>query len=142
MVLEVNCSGRNVDEVVLEELRKGNNSEEVILAATPEVLSAAYARISRDPRPVDELRADARTEIEKSRKSTENIIFSMGHHSVAEHAVLNFDLMGLSRLAVEALEQHRLCSYTEKSQRYIALKGDYVAPDEIKGKPSEKEFRD
>ncbi|MEK6845803.1 MAG: FAD-dependent thymidylate synthase, partial [Nanoarchaeota archaeon] len=107
----------------------------------PEVLSAAYARISRDPRPVNELRADARREVEKSRKSTENIVFSMGHHSVAEHAVLNFDLMGLSRLAVEALEQHRLCSYTEKSQRYITLDGDFVVPEEIKGKPYEREFR-
>ncbi len=141
MTLQVILSGRNIDEEVLAELMKGNNSEDVLLAATPEVLSAAYARISRDPRPVDELRADARKEVEKSRKSTENIVFTMGHHSVAEHAVLNFDLMGLSRLAVEALEQHRLCSYTEKSQRYITLKGDYVVPEEIKGTPYEKEFR-
>ncbi len=141
MALQVIRSGRNIDEEVLAELITGNNSEEVILAATPEVLSAAYARISRDPRPVDELRADARREVEKSRKSTENIVFTMGHHSVAEHAVLNFDIMGLSRLAVEALEQHRLCSYTEKSQRYITLKGDFVVPEEIKGKPVEKEFR-
>ncbi|MEK6846177.1 MAG: FAD-dependent thymidylate synthase [Nanoarchaeota archaeon] len=141
MTLQVIRSGRNIDEEVLAELMKGNNSEEVLLAATPEVLSAAYARISRDPRPVNELRADARKEVEKSRKSTENIVFTMGHHSVAEHAVLNFDVMGLSRLAVEALEQHRLCSYTEKSQRYITLKGDFVVPEEIKGKPFEKEFR-
>lgn len=141
MTLQVIHSGRNIDEEVLAELMKGNNSEEVVLAATPEVLSAAYARISRDSRPVDELRADARKEVEKSRKSTENIVFTMGHHSVAEHAVLNFDVIGLSRLAVEALEQHRLCSYTEKSQRYITLKGDFVVPEEIKGKPVEKEFR-
>lgn len=141
MTLQVIRSGRNIDEEVLAELMKGNYSEEILLAATPEVLSAAYARISRDPRPVDELRADARKEVEKARKSTENIIFTMGHHSVAEHAVLSFDVMGLSRLAVEALEQHRLCSYTEKSQRYITLKGDYVVPDEIKGEPIETEFR-
>ncbi len=141
MTLQVIRSGRNIDEEVLAELMSGNNNEEILLAATPEVLSAAYARISRDPRPVDELRADARTEVEKSRKSTKNIVFTMGHHSVAEHAVLNFDVMGLSRLAVEALEQHRLCSYTEKSQRYITLKGDFVVPEEIKGKPIEKEFR-
>lgn len=142
MTLTVIRSGRNIDEEILKELMEGNNSEEVLLAATPEVLSAAYARISRDPRPVDELRADARREVEKARKSTENIVFTMGHHSVAEHAVLNFDIMGLSRLAVEALEQHRLCSYTEKSQRYITLKGDFVVPEEFKGKPAEKEFRD
>src|SRR5208337_2478200 len=98
---------------------------------TPETISAAYARISRDPRPVTELRADAREELDKARKSNENIVFKMGHHSVAEHALLNFDILGLSRLAVEALEESRLSAYTEKSQRYITLQGDYVTPVEF-----------
>ena len=44
---------------------------------TPETISAAYARISRDARPVDELRAIARAEVEKARKSNDRIIF--GH---------------------------------------------------------------
>ena len=52
---------------------------------------------------------------------TRAIIFKMGHHSVAEHAVFNFDIIGASRLAIEEIERFRLCSYTEKSQRYITL---------------------
>jgi flavin-dependent thymidylate synthase len=55
----------------------------------------------------------------------------MGHHSVAEHAVFNFDIIGVSRLAIEEIEKFRLCSYTEKSQRYITLKDDFVLPEEI-----------
>ena len=50
----------------------------------------------------------------------------MGHHSVAEHAVFNFDCMDISRLALEELKQFRLVSYTEKSQRYVTLEGDFV----------------
>ena len=55
----------------------------------------------------------------------------MGHHSVAEHAIFNFDIIGISRLAIEELEKFRLCSYTEKSQRYVTLKGDFVIPKEL-----------
>ncbi|MEE9275430.1 MAG: FAD-dependent thymidylate synthase, partial [bacterium] len=98
---------------------------------TPEPISAAYARISRDPRPLDALRAVAREEVEKARKSNENIIFGYGHSSVAEHACFNFDVIGASRYAVEEIEKFRLLSYTEKSQRYILLEDDFVIPREI-----------
>lgn len=106
---------------------------------TPETLSAAYARISRDPAPVTELRRKSRKRVAKARASNQNIVFGMGHHSVAEHAVFNFDILGLSRLATEWLEEHRLCSYTEKSQRYITLSAeDFMDPKEITGKNLEK----
>jgi flavin-dependent thymidylate synthase len=98
---------------------------------TPETLSAAYARISRNPAPVDELRRQARQEVVRARESNEQIVFGMGHASVAEHAVFNFDILGVSRLAIEAVEHSRLCSYTEKSQRYIRLRDDHVVPEEI-----------
>lgn len=130
-MLQVNLAGYNVDTDVLDRLKKqGWDGRDNI---SPETISAAYARISRDPRPVNELRADAREEVDRSRKSNESIVFKMGHHSVAEHAYLNFDILGLSRLAVESLEESRLCSYTEKSQRYITLDGDYVVPEEFRG---------
>lgn len=109
---------------------------------TPETISAAYARISRDPRPVNELRQAAREEVEKARRSNERIIFGLGHASVAEHAVFNLDILGLSRLAIEFVEHFRLCSYTEKSQRYITLEGDFVMPAEFAGTPAEGPFRD
>ena len=66
----------------------------------------------------------------------------MGHHSVAEHAVFNLDIIGVSRLAMEEVEKFRLSSYTEKSQRYITLDKDFVIPEEIKGTPFEKTFVD
>jgi flavin-dependent thymidylate synthase len=111
-------------------------------AFTPETISAAYARISRDPKPVTELRKAARQGVSRSRKSNENIIFGLGHASVAEHACFNFDILGLSRLASEELQSHRLVSFTEKSQRYISLTTDYVVPPELVGTSWEKTFHD
>ncbi len=127
--MKVILAGYNVDSEVIDDLKKKSPHREDV---TPETLSASYARISRDPRPANELRAVARKEVEKARRSNRKIIFKMGHHSVAEHAVFNFDIIGVSRLALEEIEKFRLCSYTEKSQRYISLTDDFVIPDEIK----------
>lgn len=137
--MKVILAGYNVDSAVIEELKKNSPFREDV---TPETLSASYARISRDPRPVDELRAAAREEVGRARRSNKNIIFKMGHHSVAEHAVFNFDIIGISRLAIEELEKFRLCSYTEKSQRYNRLDDDYVLPEEILKGGKERIFRD
>jgi len=103
-------------------------------AATPETVSAAYARISHSPRTISELRDAAVAEVEKARRSNENIIFKMGHSSVAEHAVFNIDVEDASRLLVEFIERHRLASYTERSQRYVFF-GDktFIVPKELEG---------
>jgi len=127
--MRVILAGYNVDIEVLERARQALGADAAQL--TPETLSAAYARISRNPAPVDELRRQARQEVARARESNEQIIFGLGHASVAEHAVFNFDLIGISRLAIEAVEHCRLCSYTEKSQRYIRLRDDHVVPEEI-----------
>ena len=52
--MRVLLAGYNVDSAVLDELKAASPPREDV---TPETLSASYARISRDPRPVDELRA-------------------------------------------------------------------------------------
>jgi len=135
--MKVYLAGYNVDTTVLKELEQKSGKRSDL---TPEVLSAAYARISRDPRPVNEIRKAARQEVERCRRSNSTIIFKMGHHSVAEHAVFNLDILGVSRLAMEELEKFRLCSYTEKSQRYITLDKDFVIPEEIKETSLEKTF--
>ena len=135
--MKVYLAGYNVDTNVLKEIEEKAGKRDDI---TPEVISAAYARISRDPRPVNEIRADSRVEVERSRRSNSTIIFKMGHHSVAEHAVFNLDVIGASRYAMEELEKFRLCSYTEKSQRYITLEKDFVIPEEIKGTGFENQF--
>jgi flavin-dependent thymidylate synthase len=139
MAMKVILAGYNIDSTVIEELKRANPFRDDI---TPETLSASYARISRDPRPIEELRAAARAEVERARRSNQNIIFRMGHHSVAEHAVFNFDIIGISRLALEEIEKFRLCSFTEKSQRYVKLKNDFVLPEEIKNAGLQKIFVD
>ncbi|MGZ5487038.1 MAG: FAD-dependent thymidylate synthase [Candidatus Aminicenantales bacterium] len=135
--MRVVLAGYNVDSTVLDELKRNSPPREDV---TPETLSAAYARISRDPRPVDELRASAPAEVEKTRRSNQSIIFKMGHHSVAEHAVFNFDVIGVSRLAIEEIERFRLMSFTEKSQRYIMLGQDFVIPEEVRRAGLERIF--
>jgi flavin-dependent thymidylate synthase len=127
--MKVVLAGYNVDKEVIDDLKRQSPPRDDV---TPETLSASYARISRDPRPADELRAVARLEVERARRSNQTIIFKMGHHSVAEHAVFNFDIIGISRLALEEVEKFRLCSYTEKSQRYIMLGDDFVVPEEVR----------
>ncbi|GAB4336345.1 MAG: FAD-dependent thymidylate synthase [Calditrichia bacterium] len=153
--MKVILAGYNVDVDTLNEYRRlaelsaVGDDEAAGLAGrllekdflTPETISAAYARISRNPRPVNELRHIAREEVDKARKSNRNIIFGLGHSSVAEHAAFNFDVLNISRLAVEAVEHFRLASYTEKSQRYILFKGDYIVPEEIRELGLAEEFQ-
>ena len=127
--MKVMLAGYNIDHDILSEIRAALPHLESL---TPETVAAAYARISRSPKQVDELRASARQEIDKARRSNEAIVFDMGHSSIAEHAVFNLDILGVSRLLVEEIEKFRLCSYTEKSQRYVLFQDDFVIPDEIR----------
>uniref|UniRef100_A0A7C6AFK3 FAD-dependent thymidylate synthase n=1 Tax=candidate division WOR-3 bacterium TaxID=2052148 RepID=A0A7C6AFK3_UNCW3 len=126
--MKVTLAGYNIDTELIKKLK--DNKKDYIF--TPETISAAYARISRSPKSIRALRKEALEEIERARASNRRIIFEMSHHSIAEHAVFNFDITGISRRAVEEFERFRLCSYTEKSQRYVTLKGDFVIPEEIK----------
>jgi flavin-dependent thymidylate synthase len=127
--MKIILAGYNIDYELIRELKEKCSFGQDL---TPETISAAYARISRSPKPVNELREIARAEVDKARKSNNNIVFEMGHSSVAEHAVFNIDVIGVSRLLVEEIEKFRLCSFTEKSQRYILFNNDFVIPEEIK----------
>ncbi|HPC74883.1 MAG TPA: FAD-dependent thymidylate synthase, partial [Syntrophales bacterium] len=120
--MKILLAGYNIDYETIREMRKALPGADYL---TPESISAAYARISRNPLPVNELRKISRTEVESARKSNRNIVFAMGHSSIAEHAVFNIDVLGVSRLLAEEIEKFRLCSYTEKSQRYVLLKDDF-----------------
>lgn len=135
--MKIILAGYNLDVETIREFHKLHPEAKNL---TPETVSAAYARISRSPKPVDELRAISRQEVEKARRSNQNIVFEMGHSSIAEHAVFNIDVIGVSRLLVEEIEKFRLCSYTEKSQRYVLLKDDFVIPAEVREAGLEETF--
>ncbi|MGE3062406.1 MAG: FAD-dependent thymidylate synthase [bacterium] len=120
--MKIMLSGYNVDSDGLTDK-----------SLTPETISAAYARISRSEKEIPILRNEARVDVEKSRKSNETIVFGLGHASIAEHSVFNFDLMQISRAAIEHIQSHRLASYTEKSQRYVSFDTGYHLPVEIEG---------
>jgi len=127
--MKILLAGYNLDYDLIQELKDKSGLQQDL---TPETISAAYARISRSPKPVNELREIAREEVDKARQSNRNIVFEMGHSSVAEHAVFNIDVIGVSRFLVEEIEKFRLCSYTEKSQRYVLFNKDFVIPGEIR----------
>lgn len=109
---------------------------------SPEIISATYARISRDPRSIQEIREEAKKNVEKARNSNKNIVFGLGHSSIAEHVIFNIDIIGVSRFLVEEIESHRLTSYTEKSQRYVLFDNDYVIPDDISDKKQLIKFKE
>jgi flavin-dependent thymidylate synthase len=133
--MEVKIAGFNIDKSLIDGLKY----QEMV---TPETISAAYARISRSEKSIGELRKEAMQHVDKARKSNMNIVFEMGHSSIAEHAVFNFDIVGISRYLTEFIQRSRLVSFTEKSQRYVTLKGDYVIPEELLGTDLKKEFID
>jgi flavin-dependent thymidylate synthase len=128
--MKVDLAGFNIDSTLI---REASSLFDIRADAfTPETLSASYARISRSKLDIGELRRKALTEVEQARKANERIVFQMGHSSVAEHAVFNFDISNISRLAVEYLQSFRLTSFTEKSQRYVLFDEEFAVPEEIK----------
>lgn len=135
--MKIDLAGYNVEAASVEKCDAAN--KEIL---TPEIFSSAYARISRSSQDITTLRKKARDDVKKARESNRTIIFEMGHHSIAEHAVFNFDIIGVSRLALEEIEKFRLVSYTEKSQRYVTLKGEYILPVEITEKEDQNIFRE
>jgi flavin-dependent thymidylate synthase len=139
--VEIILTGYNVETELLDQFKQSTEVQSN-LPLTPETISAAYARISRSSLDIKTLRKKAREDVQKARSSNQKIIFDMGHHSVAEHAVFNFDLIGISRLALEEIEKFRLVSYTEKSQRYVTLRGDFVLPADIDDPDDQKRFKD
>jgi len=127
---EIMLGGYNIDADVLKAIIAGKiKPEDAVL--TPETIAAAYGRVSRSNKTLAELRREAVADVRRARESVENITHKMGHKSIAEHAYFNLDFNGVSRLAVELIEQHRLAAYTERSQRFVKFGDDFFVPPEI-----------
>ncbi|MEM2118848.1 MAG: FAD-dependent thymidylate synthase [Candidatus Bathyarchaeia archaeon] len=67
-----------------------------------------------------------------------------GHGSVIEHASFTFSIEGVSRAMTHQLVRHRIASYTQQSQRYVAYDTleDYVTPPTVEANDeAKKEYR-
>lgn len=77
---------------------------------------------------------------DKQSKDTEKKFIRMlikgGHYSVSEHVYATFRISCVSRTFTHQLVRHRLCSYTQQSQRYVDESNfNYVEPESIKNNP-------
>jgi thymidylate synthase (FAD) len=99
----------------------------------PERLVALAARLCYSPVGIGELREDV------SRRSARGLVrrvLSMGHASVLEHVTLTYGVEGISRAASHQLVRHRIASYSQQSQRYVAAEFGYVTPPTVSGSRS------
>jgi thymidylate synthase (FAD) len=68
-------------------------------------------------------------------------IMSSGHFSALEHASYTFAIDGVSRALTHQLVRHRLASYNQQSQRYVAYADDpaFVVPPEVDAHPEARQ---
>ena len=145
--MDIKLAGMNIDSEFIDALKQAIEEGTITIpgitspeAVTPETIAAAYARISRKEESVDLIRQESMRDVETARSSNKNIAFQMGHQSIAEHAVFNIDVIGISRYLVEWFQWYRLNAYTEKSQRYVLFGDDYVIPQEIESTELEAQY--
>ena len=59
-------------------------------------------------------------------------LYKNNHHSVFEHIYFTFKIEGISRACSHQLVRHRMCSFTQRSQRYCNEDGfEYVTPPSL-----------
>lgn len=102
----------------------------------PEKLIAAAAKLCYSDTGADNL-MDNLTD-DKAAGFVE-MLASIGHESVMEHASFTFAIEGISRACSHQLVRHRIASYSQKSQRYVNENGfEYILPPEIEASPEAK----
>ena len=105
----------------------------------PERAVAAGARLCYAPVGAAEL-MEVMTE-ESIRKVLRTIITS-GHLSALEHASYTFAIDGVSRAMTHQLVRHRLASYNQQSQRYVAYDQhpSFIVPPAVEADPAAREL--
>ena len=70
---------------------------------------------------------------EGSEKRFIRMLIKSGHLSVLEHAYATFRITGGSRAFTHQLVRHRLCAFTQQSQRFVDESSfHYIEPDSIR----------
>ena len=103
----------------------------------PERVVAMSARLCYSPSGAAELSEKMTPEtVEKMVR----MLVEMGHASTLEHVSFTFGIEGVSRTLTHQLVRHRIASYSQQSQRYVAAHDfAYVTPPSIAEKPEAKE---
>lgn len=101
----------------------------------PEELVALSAKLCYSPATIEDLKKKIE---EKDQKKFIEKLVEMGHHSPLEHAYFTFGVEGISRACSHQLVRHRIASYSQQSQRYVAEDSekhggvfDYIIPPSI-----------
>jgi thymidylate synthase (FAD) len=99
----------------------------------PERVVAMSARLCYSPAGAAEL-VERMTDAQVERLVGK--IVSMGHASTMEHVSFTFAMEGVSRVLTHQLVRHRIASYSQQSQRYVAEHDfEYIMPPNIAAKP-------
>lgn len=68
-------------------------------------------------------------------------LYKNGHHSVFEHIYFTFKIQGISRACSHQLVRHRMCAFTQRSQRYCTEDGfGMILPRSIKSADQEEAY--
>ena len=102
----------------------------------PERMVASSARLCYSPSSASDLvEGMSQQNVEKM----VNMLVAMGHDSPLEHVSFTFGIDGVSRTLTHQLVRHRIASYNQQSQRYVAAHNfEYVTPPSIAEKPEAK----
>ncbi|MCD6525884.1 MAG: FAD-dependent thymidylate synthase [Desulfuromonas sp.] len=89
----------------------------------PEKIVAAAARLCYSDAGINDLLS---APVEQQSRLIEKIL-GFGHFSVLEHVSFSFGIEGISRACSHQLVRHRLASYSQQSQRYVANDSRFAA---------------
>jgi thymidylate synthase (FAD) len=103
--------------------------------ADPETAVATAARLCYSPVGIADLQ---RAESPEKAAAFIRRIVALGHLSVLEHASFTFGIEGISRAASHQLVRHRIASFSQQSQRYVAAAEGFpfVVPPSIARRPA------
>lgn len=115
-----------------------------LLSGTPDAESLIYAAFRQcySPGFVGDLWPDLKQGSVSREKQCEFIakVLESGHESPVEHVSYTFAVQGVSRALTHQLVRHRLASYSQQSQRYVAENDlDYIIPPAIARIPEARE---
>ena len=101
----------------------------------PERAVAAAARLCYAPVGAGEL---LDTMSDQAVRRVLRTIIGSGHTSALEHASYTFAIDGVSRALTHQLVRHRLASYNQQSQRYVAFEAEpvFIVPPQVASDPA------